>query len=551
MDMYRTFQYGAEYNSIPLKVSCGRHKQLDSKILRIVRIESIKRLARRVAVFSKDSPKDVVRIVHEFPLKFHVGVGLKHDRDNSCLRKCSRNMQSKACGPSSGLGPDNLEKLFVCKCGWILYQPCSLPCGHTLCKSCIEKAGFCLECGAAMGNQLHINVLLVSELLQMFPKKYEAADLKHNGCKLLKDDHYEEAVEKFTRGLELTPTDHTLYSFRSDAYLKLKQPRKALKDARKSYKIEPSCGYSHFRLGAAFAALGRLDDAITSYQTCLELEPDDVNLYQEVCENLDELLTAPGSPSESLISTDEDDDDEGSELGSVSEGSISGADCSDEEISMSDSRSSQNGSIRSQMEASDPKCNFVNLEQKDDLERQASQVPSCSKSDTTPSFYNSKSDLTANLASTSTESPAGDLALTDCPRQKRTLSSPTSNASSQDFQQKEKRVRLDASMELSIRKPSIDEFECKLCFDLLFQPVTTPCGHVFCRSCLERCLDHKAVCPNCRSDLTELIVERKRSVTEVLEKYIEFSFPKEYQHRKLEHETRMAKLARYDILKIH
>jgi hypothetical protein len=35
-----------------------------------------------------------------------------------------------------------------------------------------------------------------------------------------------------------------------------------------------------------------------------------------------------------------------------------------------------------------------------------------------------------------------------------------------------------------------DDFECTLCFKLLYEPVTTPCGHSFCRSCLHQSMDH-------------------------------------------------------------
>lgn len=39
---------------------------------------------------------------------------------------------------------------------------------------------------------------------------------------------------------------------------------------------------------------------------------------------------------------------------------------------------------------------------------------------------------------------------------------------------------------------------------LLFEPVTTPCGHTFCLKCLERCLDHAPHCPLCKDKLSEV-----------------------------------------------
>lgn len=34
---------------------------------------------------------------------------------------------------------------------------------------------------------------------------------------------------------------------------------------------------------------------------------------------------------------------------------------------------------------------------------------------------------------------------------------------------------------------------------LLYEPVTTPCGHTFCKACFGRAMDHGAKCPMCRT----------------------------------------------------
>jgi len=44
-----------------------------------------------------------------------------------------------------------------------------------------------------------------------------------------------------------------------------------------------------------------------------------------------------------------------------------------------------------------------------------------------------------------------------------------------------------------------DDLECSLCSNLLFEPVTTPCGHSFCRDCFARTQDHSNKCPLCRT----------------------------------------------------
>lgn len=34
-----------------------------------------------------------------------------------------------------------------------------------------------------------------------------------------------------------------------------------------------------------------------------------------------------------------------------------------------------------------------------------------------------------------------------------------------------------------------DDFDCTVCLKLMYKPITTPCGHSFCRSCLFQVMD--------------------------------------------------------------
>lgn len=80
-----------------------------------------------------------------------------------------------------------------------------------------------------------------------------------------------------------------------------------------------------------------------------------------------------------------------------------------------------------------------------------------------------------------------------------------------------------------------DDFECTLCLKLLFEPVTTPCGHSFCRSCLLQTMDHGNKCPMCRMVL--FINPRTYPISVSLNNIIQKNFPEEYAERKLEHEN--------------
>ncbi len=53
------------------------------------------------------------------------------------------------------------------------------------------------------------------------------------------------------------------------------------------------------------------------------------------------------------------------------------------------------------------------------------------------------------------------------------------------------------------KKEDLDlEQNCSICFDELSNPSLTSCGHIFCKECLEMCLQVKKLCPMCKTDLT-------------------------------------------------
>ncbi|KAF7670302.1 hypothetical protein LDENG_00271940 [Lucifuga dentata] len=84
------------------------------------------------------------------------------------------------------------------------------------------------------------------------------------------------------------------------------------------------------------------------------------------------------------------------------------------------------------------------------------------------------------------------------------------------------------------------DLECSLCMRLFYEPVTTPCGHTFCKNCLERCLDHTPQCPLCKESLKEYLALRKYTVTRVLDAIIKQHLREEYAERTKSHleETR-------------
>ncbi|KAG2437948.1 hypothetical protein HXX76_005563 [Chlamydomonas incerta] len=81
-------------------------------------------------------------------------------------------------------------------------------------------------------------------------------------------------------------------------------------------------------------------------------------------------------------------------------------------------------------------------------------------------------------------------------------------------------------------RTELEDWDCCLCAKLLFEPVTTPCGHTFCKECFARAIDHKPRCPYCRAVLH--VARDALPVTITLAHIISRAFPEEYEERRRE-----------------
>lgn len=87
------------------------------------------------------------------------------------------------------------------------------------------------------------------------------------------------------------------------------------------------------------------------------------------------------------------------------------------------------------------------------------------------------------------------------------------------------------------------DVECTLCYRLLWQPVSTPCGHTFCRTCLDRALDHNSSCPLCKTSLEQYLAERRQNLNQFLDTVMGLCLPDDYAERSCINEEELNEMA--------
>ncbi|CAI5743112.1 unnamed protein product [Hyaloperonospora brassicae] len=109
----------------------------------------------------------------------------------------------------------------------------------------------------------------------------QAEGFKAEGNARLAAQRYADAVEMYTRAIELDPDNAVYYSNRSAAYLAMGDARgKALHDAKKCIELKPDWWKGYSRKGAAEHALQRFDAARATFNEGLRLEPENSSLLQ-------------------------------------------------------------------------------------------------------------------------------------------------------------------------------------------------------------------------------------------------------------------------------
>ncbi|XP_069510085.1 LON peptidase N-terminal domain and RING finger protein 1 isoform X3 [Ambystoma mexicanum] len=391
-----------------------------------------------------------------------------------------------------------------------LWDPVTVSCGHSVCKRCLGGASRCPGCRQRLTSlgvrEARCNVLLGGLLDKCLDAAHKVALLKGDLRELLRRHDYREALRVAQRAVDLAPEDISLRLSRAEVYRALMQYPQALEDLCMVCRTEPGSAEGFYRKGEVLALMGEKMEALRHLHRCLTLNPNfcgaqkaiekllgpDMSLLPDAVADLLPVLTqylseaSPGTELiiEPLVAT------------SLEEARNPGSQCESRELAGGDV-----GSLHVACQLDPPLQGTMT---RDTTKRKAPQlVEDSAEERLSKHFKTEDANEGDNVGSTALNS----VALSD-------LLSPA-------------------------------DFECSLCVRMFFEPVTTPCGHSFCKECLERCLDHRPCCPLCKQSLREYLKDGQYTPTAVLQEIMAATFPTELSERKQVHELEMAELSNF------
>ena len=119
-----------------------------------------------------------------------------------------------------------------------------------------------------------------------------AVSWKEKGNKFVQEKQYLEALNCYTKAIELDANDPILYSNRSAMYYNLKYYDNAILDAEMAITLRPTYGKAYLRKGNALESQNKYKEALDTYELGLKQDPDNEQLI-EAKKNLQILMESP------------------------------------------------------------------------------------------------------------------------------------------------------------------------------------------------------------------------------------------------------------------
>ncbi|KAL2098098.1 hypothetical protein ACEWY4_007305 [Coilia grayii] len=432
-----------------------------------------------------------------------------------------------------------VDDVFSCPgCHRFIGEPVTVICGHSFCKRCLQLGLFykCKVCNEDLRKRpglLRSNVILSGLLEKCFTDEMQRSKTITEAELLIRRKQFEEGLALANGLIDTDPGDVRVRASRADALVGLGQHLKALDDLDICLTSAPS-PEGYYRKAKVLQEIGQVDECLQVFLHCLALDESFGQAKHEVEMILHSLL----SPA-----------------------------CESVKVGLRETAHNASPHLRNKTQALErnPQKSLPHTHTHAQVQQQVQSSPQRQALPRAASAHPHPDPLEKVSRSESLERPGlsraqslrthggvgeeGLKRVYSAPQlgdqEKGSLLKRKLSASevgqfvvySRGNKHKKQGVTVTAgSGSVSLRTLTRDlldtsDFECSLCMRLFFEPVTTPCGHTFCKSCLERCLDHTPQCPLCKESLKEYLSCRKYSVTTILDRVIKEYLSEEYAER--------------------
>lgn len=392
----------------------------------------------------------------------------------------------------------------VCRCFYVV--PVTLSCGHTLCKPCIwlgngDQNNFNIDCGLCGArnatSRLSTNVLISHLIQRWFPQEYEreVMVLENAQREWLFGKERTKVVALLTDVLKTSPFNFTARRWRSHALFKMEMYQQALEDADQACMLRPFLPSVYHLRGLILVAMDSYEKAAFSFARAVALDPSNDACLSQLLACLAKLLNSESAHRKDFSGqctalTSSKITSNRHKLTCLSQQWFSGGPVNDDK---SGGRNRRN--LRKRINSSETASPSTESLWKPYLKRPLQGT-----------------ELYRNNLSTTEQSLS--------------------------------KIRKLSGHEIQIKTK--EDLECKICYAVLFQPITTDCGHTFCRACLQRNLDFRSECPYCRQTVDCRAVTNTAITCEVKE-MAENLFQKQYIERELSFADEKAKWKRVGV----
>ena len=104
--------------------------------------------------------------------------------------------------------------------------------------------------------------------------KKKAEEFKTKGNTFVKEQKYAEAIEAYTKAIELDKNSPVYYCNRAAAYTNSEKFHEALDDCKRAIAINEDYAKAFSRMGLIYSKLQFFSESVSCYETAIKLEPD-------------------------------------------------------------------------------------------------------------------------------------------------------------------------------------------------------------------------------------------------------------------------------------